>query len=373
MQRDTLDEALGTELEAMARGGLRRALLDLELGDPGWVRLGAERYLDFASNDYLGLGRLPATVEAAGSARASRLVTGNLGEHVRAERALAELVGLPHALLFTSGYAANVGTVPSLVGRGDLILSDQLNHASLIDGSRLSRAEVSVYPHLDLGDLARRLRASQARRVLVITESIFSMEGTHAPLAELRELTRRHGAWLMVDEAHSLGMMGPAGRGSSAAAGIRPDVLVGTLGKAIGAAGAFVAGSEALRDQLIHRARSFVFSTGLAPAVAAAIPGGVQRVMGADAERRHQASLCARLHDGLAALGLDVRGTGPIVSAVYGDPRAAVDAENALRHAGVLARAIRPPTVPRETSRLRLVPSAAHTHAQVDLVLEALR
>ena len=378
MQR-SLDEAIAKELEQLEARGLRRHLLTVDPASGGRVILDGRSYLDFASNDYLALGgaeldRLPFEGTSPG-ARASRLVTGNTSPHVEAETALAEHVGLEAALLFTSGYAANVGTIPSLVGRGDLVLSDELNHASLIDGCRLSRATIRVYPHNDLETLERLLAEHQGHhpRILVVTESVFSMEGDRAPLGPIRTLSERYGAWLMVDEAHSLGILGPRGQGLCAEAEVVPEVLVGTLGKAFGAAGAFAAGSRLLRELLVHRARSFVFSTGLSPLLAAIVSRRTQQVRDADEARALQGARCRELAAGLRGLGLEVRGDGPVVTAVYGDATAAVAAEGRLRAAGIVARAIRPPTVPAGTSRVRFVPTAAHGPEDVRSVLDALR
>lgn len=372
MQR-RLDDAIEERLAALEARGLRRSLLELRDDGPGRVLLEGRSYLDFGSNDYLGLAGEPiGRGTHASGARASRLVTGNLAAHAEAEQALAQHVGRAAATLFTSGYAANVGTIPALVGAGDHIFSDALNHASIIDGCRLSRSSVHIFDHNDLTDLERRLLAAPpSGQRLIVTEALFSMEGDRAPLPALAELARTHGAWLMVDEAHSLGILGPQGRGLCAAAGVAPDVLLGTLGKSFGAQGAFVAGSAALRELLFHGARSLIFSTGISPLLAAVVARRTERVRAADAERARQAQLCERLAEGLRGRGIEVRGPGPIVSAVLGDPHAALAAEARLRERGVLARAIRPPTVPEHTSRVRLVPTAAHAVEDVDLVLSA--
>ena len=378
MQR-SLDEAIAKELEQLEAQGLRRRLLTVDPAGGGRVILDGRSYLDFASNDYLALGGAALDPVPFGGtspgARASRLVTGNTSAHVEAETALAEHVGMEAALLFTSGYAANVGTIPALVGRGDLVLSDELNHASLIDGCRLSRATVRVYPHNDRETLERLLAEHQGHhpRILVVTESVFSMEGDRAPLRPIHDLAARYGAWLMVDEAHSLGILGPAGQGLCAEAGIVPEVLVGTLGKAFGAAGAFAAGSRLLRELLVHRARSFVFSTGFSPLLATIVSRRTQQVRAADQARTLQAARCRELAAGLRGLGLEVRGEGPVVTAVYGEAAPAVAAEGQLRAAGIVARAIRPPTVPPGTSRVRFVPTAAHGPEDVRAVLDALR
>lgn len=376
MQRP-LDDAIAERLAELEAGGLRRTLLPLSSGGPGRAVLEGRTYLDFGSNDYLGLSQAPLDWEAlarlATGARASRLVSGNLTPHLEAERLLAEHVNLPAALLFTSGYATNVGTIPALVGPGDHIFSDALNHASLIDGCRLSRAEVHVFAHNDLDDLQAQLEAAPpSGHRLIVTEGVFSMEGDRAPLAELAALASSHGAWLMVDEAHSLGILGPEGRGICAALGVVPDVLVGTLGKAFGAQGAFVAGSPRLRELLFHRARSLVFSTGISPVLAGIVARRTPQVQSADGERRHQLELCERLAGGLQAQGIEVRGAGPIVTAVFGNPQAATGAEARLRGAGVIARAIRPPTVPHGTSRIRFVPTAAHEVADIDRILHVV-
>lgn len=376
MQRP-LDEAITARLQELDARGLRRTLLPLGLDEPGRAALDGRSYLDFGSNDYLALASAPLEWESLATiptgARASRLVTGNLSPHMAAERALAELVGLPSALLFTSGYATNVGALPALVGPGDHVFSDELNHASLIDGCRLSRAHIHRFPHNDLQALELALAAAPpSGHRLVVTEAVFSMEGDRAPLEQLRALTERHGAWLMVDEAHSVGVLGPRGRGLCHEAGVTPEVLIGTLGKAFGAMGAFVAGSSRLRELLFHRARSVVFSTGISPLMAEIVARRTVQVLEADEARAHQAALATQLATGLQRLGLEVRGTGPIVTAVFGTPQGAVEAETRLREAGILARAIRPPTVPEGTSRVRLVPTAAHSSADIDRLLGAI-
>lgn len=376
MQR-SLDEAIAAQLETLEARGLRRTLLPLEPDVPGRATLEGRSYLDFGSNDYLALASAPLDWEALRGvptgARASRLVTGNLTPHLVAERDLAELVGRPSALLFTSGYAANVGTIPALMGPGDHIFSDELNHASLIDGCRLSRATIHRFAHNDLTDLAAKLDAApeQGRR-LVVTEAVFSMEGDRAPLGPLRALCGERGAWLMVDEAHSLGILGEHGQGLCRDSGVVPEVLVGTLGKAFGAMGAFVAGSERLRELLFHRARSAVFTTGISPLMAAIVSRRTRQTRDAEEARKRQAALAASLAEALEAKGVEVRGRGPIVTAVFGSPQGAVEAETRLREAGFLARAIRPPTVPEGTSRVRLVPTAAHTEADVDRLARAI-
>lgn len=310
------------------------------------------------SNDYLGLGRLALPPGARGGSGASALVSGYGPEHASAEEALARWLEVEAVLMFSSGYAANVGVVPALVGRGDAIYSDALNHASLIDGARLSGAEVHVFPHLDVEALERQLTATRGRyrRRLVLSESYFSMDGDCADLVRLRALSDANEAILMVDEAHALGVFGPAGRGLCAAAGVAPDVLVGTLGKSLGLQGAFVAGASALRAWLWNRARSFVFSTAASPALAAAVPMRVARVAGADAERAWLEEASVKVRAVLAAAGAPMPpgSKGPIVPWVLGSEERALAASDELLQAGFLVKAIRPPTVPEAGSRLRL-------------------
>jgi 8-amino-7-oxononanoate synthase len=324
----------------------------------------AEGQLSFCSNDYLALARLPAPGHASGSG-ASRLVTGERSDHVALEKAVAELVNLPDALVFSSGYAANIGVLSALAGPDDLIVSDALNHASIVDGSRLSRARTIVVPHLDVGAVERALRAPRTGRAIVVTESYFSMDADGPDLRVLRRVCDEHGAVLVVDEAHALGVLGPDGRGLCLEAGVAPDALVGTFGKSFGAGGAFVAGCPALVTWLWNRARSFVFSTGLSPAVAAAAKRGIE-IARAEPERRGRVlAAAAQLRRGMQQLGLEPRGFGPIVPWVVGDPGKAVAAAQALRVAGVDAAAIRPPSVPVGTARLRFTVTAAHEEADV--------
>jgi 8-amino-7-oxononanoate synthase len=328
--------------------------------------------LSFCSNDYLGLASLPIDGAPAGAA-ASRLVSGERVEHVDLERDVADWLGTDDALLFTSGYAANLGTVSALAQPGDLIVSDALNHASLIDGARLSRAQIQVVPHLDPDATAAALRAPRTGRAWVLTESYFSMDGDSPPLAALRAVCDEHGAALVVDEAHALGVLGPYGKGLCAAAGIKPDVLVGTFGKAFGAGGAFVAGCRPLILWLWNRARSFVFSTGISPAVAHAARAGFH-IATQDSSRREAVLRAAdRFRTGLKALGLEPLGHGPIIPWVIGDPQRTVALATALRDRGLHVQPIRPPTVPAGSSRLRLTVTARHTDHDVDRALDILR
>ncbi len=324
----------------------------------------------FCSNDYLGLASRIVPPGAESGAGASRLVSGERREHVALEGEIARFLGLPAALAFTSGYAANVGLMASLARPGDLVVSDAFNHASIIDGVRLSRCRTAVVPHLDLGAVERALRDRGAGRAFVVTESYFSMDADSPDLASLRALCDAHGAALIVDEAHALGVLGPGGAGLCAEAGVVPDALVGTFGKAFGAAGAFVAGCPSLVAWLWNRARSFVFSTGISPALAVAAHAGIRAA--ADPGLRGAALARAeQLRRGLGTLGVKAIGYGHIVPWVIGDPKAAVDLAAKLAGAGFEVCAIRPPSVPRGTARLRLTTSAAQTPLDVERFLAA--
>lgn len=337
----------------------------------------------FCSNDYLGLRFDPRLREAARrvlethgtGTGASRLVSGNHDLHEHTERTLAALVNRPAALLASSGFAANVGALSCLLGPDDVVFSDALNHASIIDGCRLSRARVVVYPHGDHAALAREIpRQRPFRRGWVVTESLFSMDGDLAPLPELRALCDREGLFLYVDEAHALGTFGPHGQGVTATLGLATDVLVGTLGKALGSQGAFVAGTESLRLYLWNRCRSFVFSTGLCPPAVAAACEAAHII-------RHDTALRARLQDNLRHLrealrdlGLPIGGhpESPILPLVVGEETRALALSQRLRDEGFFVQAIRPPTVPRGTARLRITVSAAHTHEDIAGLVAAL-
>ncbi|XXX75986.1 8-amino-7-oxononanoate synthase [Sorangium sp. So ce134] len=334
--------------------------------------------LVLCSNDYLGYAALPWPSEggAASGAGASRLVSGTHEAHLMAEREIASWLGTDAALLFSSGYAANVGTVSALARPGDVIVSDALNHASLIDGCRLSGAAVEVVPHIDAEAVESALvRGRSARRRWVVTESLFSMDGDSPDLRLLRELCDRHDAALVVDEAHALGIHGPRGAGLCSELGVRPDVLVGTLGKSLGLHGAFVAGSSTLRTYLWNRARSFVFSTGISPMVALASVDRVRRAVADDAGRARLSMVTRQLRAGLHALGapLLAGSSGPILPWILKSPGAAVEMSQRLAREGILVQAIRPPTVPAGTSRLRITASASLSEADVQRALAGFR
>ena len=329
------------------------------------------------SNDYLGYGAEPwpgaANPATPSGSGASRLVSGEHLEHRLAERALAGWLGADDALLFSSGYAANVGAVSALTGPGDVVVSDALNHASLIDGCRLSGATVVVAAHLDAGAIERALEASRgARRRWVVTESYFSMDGDTPDLERLRAACSALDAALVVDEAHALGVFGPAGAGRCAEHGVKPDVLIGTMGKALGLQGAFVAGPAAVRSWLWNRARSFVFSTGVSPVLANAVSSRVARTAGDELGRARLRAAEHAMRDELRRLDVQVvSDDGPVLPVLVGDARAAVDLSQRFFSCGVKVQAIRPPTVPLGSSRLRITATAALTGDRLDRVLAA--
>jgi 8-amino-7-oxononanoate synthase len=375
---------LEAELDALAAADRRRACPETAGGSRVHVGVRGRPMLSFCSNDYLGLASHPALAAAAAEAAArdgygasaSRLVSGDLPAHRALEAALADFLDRPATLVFPSGYQTNLGVVTALAGSDDLIVSDALNHASLIDACRLSRARVAVYRHGD-ARAARRLLAAgtRYRRRLLLTESLFSMDGDVAPLGALAEAASSTDSILVVDEAHAFGVLGPGGRGLCASAGIAPDVLIGTLGKAVGAAGGFAAGPQALRDLLVNRARTFIFTTALPPPVAAAAAASVTLLAGSEGDHR-RALLSERLGslgDALAGMGLPSRPPlGPIVPVVLGSEARAIAVSAALNARGLFVPAIRPPTVPPGSSRLRITVSAAHQPEDVGRLVSAL-
>lgn len=371
--RVPIEAALAEELHRLEERGLRRSLAG---------PLPAET-INFSSNDYLGLATHPALSDAAchalrttTGAGSARLIGGDLAEHRALEDRVAEYKNTERALLFSTGYQANLGVLTALLSPGDAVYSDALNHASLIDGCRLSRAAIHVFPHADPDALGRLLaEGSRYRRRLVVTDSVFGMDGDRAPLTALARLARHHDAILVVDEAHATGVCGPHGSGAVAEAGIAPDVQIATFGKALGCFGAAALGSRVLIDYLTNRARSFVFTTALPPAICAAARAALDVAASAEGDRlreRVQRNL-ALLHAGLARLGRDGVPTGlPIVPLHLGSPEAALAASAALLERGFFVQAIRPPTVPPGTSRLRISLSARHEPEQLQRLLSAL-
>ncbi|HEU0230975.1 MAG TPA: 8-amino-7-oxononanoate synthase [Burkholderiaceae bacterium] len=380
---DLIDET-DTRLQQLQEKSLLRQRHVIDGPQGPLLMVDGKQYLAFCSNDYLGLANHPALVAAARDgldhfgvgASASALISGHSHVAEELEAALAAFVGLPRALYFCSGYMANLGVVPALVGRGDTIFSDRLNHACLIDGARLSSAEFRVYPHGDTVQLERRLAKCASPHKLILSDAVFSMDGDIAPLPELAALCERYDAWLLVDDAHGFGVLGPHGRGSLAHFGLRsPRVLyMGTLGKAAGVAGAFVAGDATLIEWLMQRARTYVFTTASPPLLASALLAALALLRADDSRQRHLRGLVSQLRDGLSDLPWRLLPSESAIQAlVVGENELALDLMGALRERGIWVPAIRPPTVPKNTARLRISLSAAHTNEQVASLVDALK
>ncbi len=389
--RRPMGDVLEEELMALQAAGLRRTLRAVQERRAGTVLLNGERIADFASNDYLGLAADARVARAAGAvlqaegtgAGAARLISGNHPIHDSLERELARYKSCESALLFASGYMVNIGVIPALVSAGDVIYSDALNHASLVDGCRLSKATLRVFAHADIDALRRALEEdrTQFRRALIVVEGIFSMDGDLFPLDALVPLAREFGAWTYVDDAHGTGVLGETGRGTIERFGMagQIDVVVGTLGKALGTAGAFVGGTTALIELLTSRARSFIFTTGTPPALAAATLEALRlaQVEGwrRDAVRDRAQRLRTRLrHGGREIPGIE---DGHILPILIGDPGRTMQVVADMRRRGFLIGGVRPPTVAPGTSRLRVSVSALHPPSLVDALaanlLDALR
>ena len=378
------DETLGPRLAALDAQHLRRVIRPSSTGSRPRVRVDGRELVQFCSNDYLGLASDPRLARAAADAvfrfgsgsGSSRLVGGTTSLHADLEKALAELKSTEGSLVYASGYQANLGVLSGLMGKNDVIFSDELNHASLIDGCRLSRARVLVYRHLDLDHLEQLLTTTSTNgQRLVVTETVFSMDGDVVPLRELVTVAHRRDAWIMVDEAHATGVFGNRGGGVAQEMGLTKeiDIQIGTLSKALGSLGAFAAGSTTLVNWLTNVSRPFIYSTALAaPSVAAAL-AAVTIVQNEPQRRERLWNHVATMRSELTSLGFQVGATrSPIIPLIIGDSERAVRFSSALLELGVLIPAIRPPTVPVGTARLRIVPMATHTTDDVKFGLEAL-
>lgn len=380
-----LDRRLASELERIRVADLYRLRRIVDGGHGARIVVDGRACLNFCANDYLGLAGDPRLAAAARKALeqgtgsgAAALVSGYNREHAALEEELADFLRRPRALLFSSGWAANLGVLRALLGREDVLIADELNHASLIDGGRLSGAHYVRVAHAQVADFARALQATPPDAGclrLIATDSVFSMDGDLAPLPELSRLAARHGAALLVDDAHGFGVLGAAGRGALEASGAEADILMTGFGKALGSAGAAIVGSETLIEYLIQRARTWVFSTAPPPALAAATRTALALVRGEDgAERRQRLrTLIARFRAGAAQLGLPLSDSETAIQPlVLGEAARALAVSRALYERGYWVAAIRPPTVPAGTSRLRITLSAAHAEAEVDGLLAAL-
>jgi 8-amino-7-oxononanoate synthase len=373
---------LQTELANLRDKGLYRSLRRVA-GDQGsTLFIDGREVINFSSNNYLGFANHPALRTAAKNAidrygcgsGASRLISGNMTLHEELEDKIAELKGTEAALVFNSGFQANTGVIPVLVGEGDVILSDALNHASIIDGCRLSRSKVVVYGHrnMDQLELALKQRPIGGRK-LIVTESLFSMDGDEAPLADIVRLAEKYGAVVMVDEAHATGVYEPNGAGLVARLGLgdRVPIQMGTLGKALGGFGAYVAGTRSLCELLINRCRSFIFTTSLPPAVMAMGIAAIDLVKKEPERRQKLRDSCEQLRAGLNALGFTLGNSqSQILPLMVGDATRCMQLSESLLENGVFAQGIRPPTVPAGTSRLRITLMATHTREQIEQALK---
>jgi 8-amino-7-oxononanoate synthase len=380
----TLRDQLLADLADIDNQALRRVRRSLQSVCGPHAVVEGRPMLAFCSNDYLGLAGEPALAAALRSgverwgtgSGASHLVSGHYGVHDELEARLAEAVGCERALYFSTGYMANTGVAPALVGRGDAIFADRLNHASLVDGARLSRAALRRYPHKDVAALERLLAASDARRKLILTDAVFSMDGDLAPLPALLELAERFDAWLLVDDAHGIGVLGAQGAGTVAHFGLASWRLIymGTLGKAAGVSGAFVAGEAVVVEWLMQKARTYVFTTGAPPALAHALLTSLELIREGDARRTHLLRLIAVLRGELKLTRWRLLDSPtPIQPVLIGDNAETVAVARALWEEGLWVPAIRPPTVPTGTARLRISLTAAHSLTDVVRLAAALR
>lgn len=370
-------------LEARRAESLYRQRVRLDGAQQVRAQIDGRPMLSFCSNDYLGLAnhsaisrRLTEAAQVYGTgAGASHLVNGHHAEHEALEAELADFTGREAALVFSTGYMANLGVISALMGRSDTVVQDKLNHASLIDGTLLSQARLLRYRHNDLDHLENRLQQANGK-CLVVTDGVFSMDGDCAPLRAMSDLCQRYGAWLMVDDAHGLGVLGEQGRGLVNQCGLSASevpLLIGTLGKAFGTSGAFVAGSRDAIDYILQHARSYIYTTAAPPAVAAATREALVQVQQADDRRAHLNNLIERFREGISALPFDLMPSQtPIQPVLVGSNDAAMALSQGLRERGLLVTAIRPPTVPAGEARLRITLSADHTEDDVDHLLTTL-
>ena len=374
---------LQNELNERAALGMLRQRRMLQSPQGPRITVDGKSYLSFCSNDYLGLASHPQLIAALQQgaqqhgvgAGAAHLVSGHGTTHHQLEHELAAFAGKPAALLFSTGYMANLGVVQALVGKGDTVFADKFNHASLNDAMQLSRAKVYRYRHNDLAQLAQLLEKSGSGRKLVITDAVFSMDGDLAPLPELLALCEQHDAWLLIDDAHGFGVLGAQGRGSLAHFGIASQrvICMATLGKAAGVFGAFVAAEQAVIDTLVNHARSYVYTTATPPALASALLESLQQIANGDELRGHLQRLIAQLRSGLRGLPWHLMTSATAIQPLLvGGNQAALDLSEKLRERGIWVAAIRPPTVPQGTARLRITLSAAHSATDVTRLIETL-
>jgi 8-amino-7-oxononanoate synthase len=381
----SMDAILQAKLNQRHQQFLYRHRTHVASGCDAVLQVDGKSLINFCSNDYLGLAGHPdiaaalkAGVDQYGTGSgASHLISGHSTAHQHLEEQLAAFTGRPRALLFSTGYMANLGVINALVNRHDLVLEDQLNHASLLDGGHLSRADYKRYKHNNMQQLDYLLEQSTASRKLIVTDGVFSMDGDLAPLPEMSAVAAQHSGWLMVDDAHGVGVLGATGAGIVEQQGLTVEqvpILMGTLGKSFGTFGAFVAGSEALIETLIQFARTYIYTTALPPAIAAASSASLQLVRREHRRREHLQQLIQRFRDGAQQLGLQLMDSQtPIQPLLINNDQLVMEVNQQLRSRGFMVGAIRPPTVPAGSGRLRITLSASHSNQQIDQLLDALQ
>ncbi|RSL30076.1 8-amino-7-oxononanoate synthase [Salibacterium salarium] len=379
----SFNQWLTQRIEKTKQAGLYRGLRTMSTApQPKMVVNGTERII-FSSNNYLGLANDPILIEKAlktlhkfglGSS-GSRLTTGNTEWHEKLEQRIANFKNTETALLFSSGYLANIGVLSSLPEKGDVLLSDQLNHASIIDGCRLSKAETVIYQHTDMNSLEQKLKETQAyTRRFIVTDGVFSMDGMIAPLDQMMKLAKRYDAYVIVDDAHATGILGEGGRGTSEFFGVSPDVTIGTLSKAAGVEGGFVTGSRVLIDFLLNHARTFIFQTAIPPVSCAAAYAAIDIIEKGQEKRVRLLRRITIIKNNLETMGFKVYGQDtPIIPVIIGDAETSVQFSKKLQKNGIFAPAIRPPTVPNGESRIRITVTASHNDSQVEHLLTSFK
>jgi len=375
-----LDEWLSQRIEKTKEAGLYREFRTMNTAPLPEMLIDGQRQIVFSSNNYLGLANDQRLVDAAETtlhefgvgSSGSRLTTGHTDWHQKLEEKIACFKQTQAALLFSSGFLANVGVLSSLPEKGDAILSDQLNHASIIDGCRLSKADTVVYNHIDMNDLEKKLKETVSyKRRFIVTDGVFSMDGTIAPLDQIVLIAKKHNAYVIVDDAHATGVLGEKGRGTSEYFGVYPDVVIGTLSKAIGTEGGFVVGSKVLIDFLLNHARTFIFQTAMPPSICAASYSALEIIEESNEKRQLLFSNVKKVRNSLEEMDYIVKGDlTPIIPVIIGDPKDAVIFAKKLQENGIYAPAIRPPTVPNGESRIRLTVTSAHGSKEIDYLLE---
>ncbi|WP_338752727.1 8-amino-7-oxononanoate synthase [Bacillus sp. FJAT-52991] len=378
-----LNEWLGNRLEETKASSLYRKLRTMNTAPCSERVIEGKRQLVFSSNDYLGLANEQCLVYAAETilhefgvgSSGSRLTTGHTKWHLKLEERIANFKQTEASLLFSNGYLANMGVLSSLPERGDVILSDQLNHASIIDGCRLSKADTVVYDHINMHHLEQRLQETQSyERRFIVTDGVFSMDGTIAPLDQIMSLAKRYQAFVIVDDAHATGVLGESGRGTSEFFDVQPDVMIGTLSKAVGTEGGFVAGSNVLIDFLLNHARTFIFQTSIPPAICAASYAAFELIEQGQEKRQQLLAKIMDIKTGLEEMGFVVKGDHtPIIPVIIGENDVALAFAKKLTEKGIYAPAIRPPTVPPGESRIRLTVTADHTDPNIQALLQAFQ